>query len=124
MQIRNLSVPGFRTPLQNVWLTPRERQVLRLVSRARQPKTIARELRISHYTVRGYISHMMQCLGLTNWGELILWALANPTAVDEGCAVVGIGGTQKEEAQDGVPELPKEEPMLDQRHHSRFCYKE
>ena len=55
-------------------LTPRERQVLRLIARGYAYKEIARELGISAKTVESHVSAVLRKLQLTNRYQLTNWA--------------------------------------------------
>ncbi|MGZ4124851.1 MAG: response regulator transcription factor, partial [Actinomycetota bacterium] len=55
-------------------LTPRERDVLRLIARGYAYKEIARELSISPKTVEAHVSSVLRKLQLTNRYELSRWA--------------------------------------------------
>jgi len=67
-------------------LSPRERQVLALVSSGCSNKQIAYRLSIALSTVKGYIAALAEGLGTANRVELCLWAIAHPAAT-EGRAV-------------------------------------
>ncbi len=55
-------------------LTPRERQVLRLIARGYAYKEIARELGISAKTVESHVSAVLRKLQLANRYQLTFWA--------------------------------------------------
>ena len=55
-------------------LTPRERQVLRLIARGYAYKEIARELGISTKTVESHVSAVLRKLQLANRYQLTNWA--------------------------------------------------
>ena len=55
-------------------LTPRERQVLRLIARGYAYKDVARELEISVKTVETHVSSVLRKLQLTNRHQLSHWA--------------------------------------------------
>ena len=59
---------AFRT------LSPREREVLRLVAEGKSNKEIGAALNLSEITVRNYLSHMLEKLGLNNRVELAAYA--------------------------------------------------
>lgn len=56
-------------------LTPRERQVLRLVAEGRLNKEIAEQLSISERTVERHTSSLLRKLGLRNRAELVSYAV-------------------------------------------------
>jgi DNA-binding NarL/FixJ family response regulator len=58
-----------------VQLTPRQRQVMRLVSEGRSMKEIAAILKISSRTVETYKYEMMRTLGVTTTADLIRYAV-------------------------------------------------
>ena len=64
--------PSFDPELDQ--LTPRERQVLRLIARGYTYKDIARELGISTKTVERHVSAVLHKLQLTNRYQLTNWA--------------------------------------------------
>lgn len=55
-------------------LTPRERQVLRLIARGYTYKEVARELTISNKTVETHVSAVLRKLQLSNRHQLTSWA--------------------------------------------------
>ena len=55
-------------------LTPREREVLRLIARGYAYKEIARQLSISTKTVETHVSSVLRKLQLSNRYELTRWA--------------------------------------------------
>jgi DNA-binding NarL/FixJ family response regulator len=55
-------------------LTPRERQVLRLIARGYAYKEVARELAISTKTVESHVSAVLRKLQLSNRHQLTSWA--------------------------------------------------
>ena len=55
-------------------LTPRERQVLRLIARGYAYKDIATELEISVKTVESHVSSVLRKLQLSNRHQLTHWA--------------------------------------------------
>jgi DNA-binding NarL/FixJ family response regulator len=64
--------PSFDPELDQ--LTPRERQVLRLIARGYAYKEIARELGISAKTVESHVSAVLRKLQLANRYQLTNWA--------------------------------------------------
>lgn len=76
---RTSGIPGGASDL--VALSPRERDVLRLVVQGRATKAIAAELGLSWATVRDYLFKLQQGLGLRSRAELAVWGLQNPGAI-------------------------------------------
>jgi len=56
-------------------LTKRERTVTKLVAEGLKNEEIALKLSISEHTVRNYVGHTFEKLGLSSRVELVLWAL-------------------------------------------------
>ena len=67
-------------------LTPREKQIVDLVSQAKLNKEIAHELHLSEGTVKEYLNKVYRKLGLKNRTELAVWVLLNP---DQGRMIQG-----------------------------------
>lgn len=63
-------------------LSPREREVGRLLAHGSSNKDIAFSLRISTSTVKGHIARMMRKLTLVNRVQLSVWIVEHPEAVD------------------------------------------
>ena len=67
--------PGEDDPLADIdQLTPREREVLRLIARGLAYKQVARRLEISVKTVETHVSNVLRKLQLTSRYELARWA--------------------------------------------------
>ena len=62
-------------------LAPREKQVIALVARGMQNKLIAFDLHLSEGTIKQYISHIFNKLGVTNRVELAIWAVRHPSEI-------------------------------------------
>jgi DNA-binding NarL/FixJ family response regulator len=56
-------------------LTPREREILRLLGAGKANKEIAAELSISERTVRTHVSNILAKLGLSSRTQAVLWAV-------------------------------------------------
>ena len=68
--------PGLEAPPGNArTLTPRELEVLRLVSLGRKTPQIADELGLSYHTVRNHIRHCRRKLGATTKLDAVLTAM-------------------------------------------------
>lgn len=77
--------PRIRKPGQYcTHLTPREKQIVGLVSQAKLNKEIAYELHLSEGTIKEYLNRVYQKLGVKNRTELAVWALLNPDRVAKG----------------------------------------
>ena len=66
--------PGVRTDPELDQLTPREREVLRLLARGYTYKEIARRLSVSIKTVETHVSSVLRKLQLSSRHELTRWA--------------------------------------------------
>ena len=55
-------------------LSPREQEVLSLVSRGLANKQIARELQITEKTVKAHLTRVFQSIGVTDRTQAALWA--------------------------------------------------
>jgi DNA-binding NarL/FixJ family response regulator len=64
-----------RTPEQEARLTPRQRDVLRLIAAGRRMKEIAFELGLSTRTVETHKYEMMRALGAESTAELVRYAI-------------------------------------------------
>ncbi len=63
-------------------LTPREREVLRLIARGRSNKLIARELGIAEKTVKTHVGHVLAKLGVTDRTQAAVIAVRTGLADD------------------------------------------
>lgn len=68
------ATPGAIADQELEQLTPRERQVLRLIARGYAYKEVARELGISSKTVESHVSAVLRKLQLSNRHQLRNWA--------------------------------------------------
>jgi DNA-binding CsgD family transcriptional regulator len=68
-------------------LTKREEEVVRLVAEGLQNREIAKELKLSEHTIRNYLFHIFDKLGVSSRVELVLYAASSaksvPTAADQ-----------------------------------------
>jgi DNA-binding NarL/FixJ family response regulator len=71
---------------QLVLLSPRERQVLKLLAHGDTNKSIAFALGITLSTVNGHVANMIGTLGVRNRVQLTLWAVHHPACL-QGLAV-------------------------------------
>lgn len=58
-------------------LTKREEDVVRLVAEGMQNREIAKELELSEHTVRNYMFHVFEKLGVSSRVELALYAVSS-----------------------------------------------
>jgi DNA-binding NarL/FixJ family response regulator len=58
-------------------LTKREEDVVRLLAEGMQNREIARELNLSEHTIKNYLFHIFDKLGVSSRVELILYAVSN-----------------------------------------------
>lgn len=64
-------------------LSPREQEVARLVAEGMSNQVIARQLKLGEHTVRNYMFHIFNKLGLSSRMELALYTLSRPEAKAE-----------------------------------------
>lgn len=64
----------MRQPVAFDALTARERSVLELLARGLSNKQIARELGLTEGTVKGYVSHVLDKLGVCDRTQAAIWA--------------------------------------------------
>lgn len=62
-------------------LTKREEEVVRLVAEGMQNREIARELKLSEHTIKNYLFHIFEKLGVSSRVELVLYAVSNAKIV-------------------------------------------
>jgi DNA-binding NarL/FixJ family response regulator len=58
-------------------LTKREEEVVRLLSEGMQNRDIAKELKLSEHTIRNYLFHIFDKLGVSSRVELVLYAVSS-----------------------------------------------
>jgi DNA-binding NarL/FixJ family response regulator len=71
-------------------LTPRERQVARLVAAGRSNKEIAAELVISQRTAENHVEHILAKLGFTSRAQLAAWVAASQPGGKGRSAALGV----------------------------------
>src|SRR5262245_42248931 len=74
------AVLAERAEPESTGLSPREREVLSLVSEALPNKLIARKLEISEKTVKAHLTSIFQTIGVTDRTQAALWARENGLA--------------------------------------------
>ncbi len=62
-------------------LTKREEEVVRLVAEGMQNREIAKELNLSEHTIKNYLFHIFDKLGVSSRVELVLYAVSNAKSV-------------------------------------------
>jgi DNA-binding NarL/FixJ family response regulator len=65
-------------------LTNREEAVMRLVAEGLGNREIAQKLNLSEHTVKNYLFHIFDKLGISNRVELVLYAVSNPRKIQPG----------------------------------------
>ena len=70
--LRNLTAPADTVERE---LTPRQRDVLRLLAQGKRMKEIAAELDLSVRTVENHKAHLLQALSLTSTADLVRFAI-------------------------------------------------
>ncbi|MBO0812834.1 MAG: response regulator transcription factor [Microlunatus sp.] len=65
--------PGRREPPELEWLTPREREVVRLVAQGRTNDEIARQLVVSPLTAKTHVSRAMTKVGARDRAQLVVF---------------------------------------------------
>ena len=74
--VRKKSDQSFQTsPSHSLNLTPRQREVLRLIAQGRTMKEVAVQLRISTRTAESHKYEMMEALGIQTTAELVQYAM-------------------------------------------------
>jgi DNA-binding NarL/FixJ family response regulator len=84
--IRKGDIDQLRPSQELARLSPRERQVMRMVAVGKSSKEIATLLDLGVETVRGYRKTLMKKLGVTNVAELTQMAIRNGMSGDAGIA--------------------------------------
>ena len=74
--IRVLNADGMRL------LTKREDEVVRLVAEGLQNRDIAKELKLSEHTIRNYLFHIFDKLGVSSRVELVLYAASSAKSAE------------------------------------------
>lgn len=69
--IRVVNADGMRL------LTKREEEVVRLVAEGMQNREIAKELKLSEHTIKNYLFHIFEKLGVSSRVELVLYAVSS-----------------------------------------------
>jgi DNA-binding NarL/FixJ family response regulator len=62
-------------------LTKREEEVVRLVADGLQNRDIAKELKLSEHTIKNYLFHIFEKLGVSSRVELVLYAVSSANSV-------------------------------------------
>ncbi len=78
--IRVVNADGLRL------LTQREEEVVRLVAEGLQNRAIAKELKLSEHTIKNYLFHIFEKLGVSSRVELVLYAVSNAKSVQPSAA--------------------------------------
>jgi two-component system, NarL family, response regulator LiaR len=78
--MRHVTIPAARSPVDE--LTPRERDVLRLIVRGQSNKEIADSLRVTEGTVKGHVSAILSKLGVADRTQAALYAIKHGFETD------------------------------------------
>jgi len=70
----SLEIDNF---LQNLFITHREKEILKLILKGKSASKIAKVLNISHHTVKTHRKNLMKKINVTNTAELIKYAYEN-----------------------------------------------
>lgn|SRR5208337_2708618 len=65
-------------------LTKREEEVVRLVADGLQNRDIAKELKLSEHTIKNYLFHIFEKLGVSSRVELVLYAVSSAKSLQTG----------------------------------------
>lgn len=87
-------------------LTRREEDVVRLLAEGLQNREIAKELKLSEHTVRNYLFHIFEKLGVSSRVELVLYAVSS----SKGMKNAGVHGDDREDEQAGGSEVAGKSP--------------
>lgn len=90
--LRVVNLDGLRL------LTKREEEVVRLLAEGLQNREIARELNLSEHTIKNYLFHIFDKLGVSSRVELILYAVSSTKRMQ----ISGIDSAGKEEDEDAA----------------------
>lgn len=71
---------SVRNKALNPKLSFREKQVVNLISKAKQNKEIAFELHLTEGTIKEYLNRIFRKLGISNRTELAIWAITHYAA--------------------------------------------
>ena len=77
---------AFTARLNDLGLTPRQLDVLRLLVQGMPNKSIARKLNIAETTARGYVSDLLASFRVTNRTQLVLEVARRGLVLDAGTA--------------------------------------
>ena len=74
--VRVVNADGMRL------LTKREEEVVRLVAEGLQNREIAKELKLSEHTIKNYLFHIFEKLGVSSRVELVLYAVSSAKSAE------------------------------------------
>jgi DNA-binding CsgD family transcriptional regulator len=90
-----VNADGFRL------LTTREEDVVRLLSDGMPNREIARKLNLSEHTVKNYLFHVFDKLGVSSRIELVMYAASSSKRIQ----TAGVLGNKQEDGQAGDSEV-------------------
>ncbi len=107
-----MEAQGGELGVRPALLSPRQIEVLRLISYAYSNKEIAARLNIAEPTVKGHVATLLQRFGLHNRMELMRWADQHPEALEgrEVDPTYHLPGCQC--GADGCPAEPSAPPLV------------
>jgi DNA-binding CsgD family transcriptional regulator len=82
-------------------LTKREEDVVRLLAEGLQNRDIAQELKLSEHTVKNYLFHIFDKLGVSSRVELVLYAVSSTKRMQ----TPGVKSVELESEPDGDVEI-------------------
>ena len=93
--VRVVNADGMRL------LTKREEDVVRLLAEGMQNRDIAHELKLSEHTIKNYLFHIFDKLGVSSRVELVLYAVSSTKRTQ----TAGVPSGSQESAPSGVVEI-------------------
>jgi DNA-binding NarL/FixJ family response regulator len=102
--VRAINADGMRL------LTKREQEVVQLLAEGMQNREIAKELNLSEHTIKNYLFHIFDKLGVSSRVELVLYAVSTTRRLqipdDQNCNRQS-ESFMMQESRDGLLSLPK-----------------
>jgi DNA-binding NarL/FixJ family response regulator len=99
--IRVVNADGMRL------LTKREEEVVRLVAEGMQNREIAKELKLSEHTIKNYLFHIFEKLGVSSRVELVLYAVSSTKSAETAAVQSDKQGSKRLASRKGLPRRPE-----------------